>query len=326
LSVDNSNTTALNTSFRSFIRHSWNMTPERAVDDFVDYLRAERGYSPHTVTAYRSDLTSFWDFAHSVGVNDLPDLTLDVFRQWLFVSSQQGLSHTTLARRAASVKSFSSWLRRQHILDSDPASRLKAPKTEHSLPRVIASGQLEDIFSLLQERAQEGDPIALRNNAIVELLYASALRVSELVGLNQHDIDFSTRTVRVMGKGSKQRVVPFGIPASTALTLYLDTARPLLQAEKPETLAVFLGARGARMSSRAVYALIADLLEPLGGSGPAGPHSLRHTAATHLLDGGADLRIVQEMLGHASMGTTQIYTHVSLDRLNASYQQAHPRA
>lgn len=302
------------------------MTPEAAVDTFVDYLRAERGYSPHTVTAYRSDVSSFWDFAHSAGVNTLSELTLDVFRQWLFVSSQQGLSQTTLARRAASVKSFTAWLRRQHLLESDPAARLKAPKTEHSLPRVIASGHLDDIFTLLQDKAQDGEPVAVRNNAIVELLYASALRVSELVGLNVQDIDFSARTVRVMGKGAKQRVVPFGIPASRALTEYLESARPLLQREKTETEAVFLGARGARMSSRAVYALIAQLLEPLGGSGPAGPHSLRHTAATHLLDGGADLRIVQEMLGHASMGTTQIYTHVSLDRLSASYQQAHPRA
>jgi len=173
------------------------------------------------------------------------------------------------------------------------------------------------IFESLGHRVLLDEPHAARDLAIVEVLYASGIRVSELVGLDVGDLDLSRRTMRVMGKGAKERVVPFGAPAADALAAHLKEGRsgPL-----------FLGTRGARLTTRAVYRVVAHLIESLDGSGPAGPHVLRHTAATHLLDGGADLRIVQELLGHASMGTTQIYTHVSVDRLRSSYAQAHPRA
>jgi integrase/recombinase XerC len=217
-------------------------------------------------------------------------------------------------------------MRRQGISENDAGARLKSPKADQSLPRVISMPQLDEIFEHLVDNASEGDPLALRDLAIIELLYASGLRVSELVGLSIGDVDLDRLTVRVMGKGSKERVVPFGIPAASAITDYLTRSRKILVEGKPATTAFFVGARGGKLSTRAVYGLVASLLEPLGGSGPAGPHALRHTAATHLLDGGADLRIVQEMLGHASMGTTQIYTHVSMERLTSSYQQAHPRA
>jgi integrase/recombinase XerC len=173
-------------------------------------------------------------------------------------------------------------------------------------------------------RAGTGDPISLRDLAIIELLYASALRVSELTSLDLGAVDLSRLTVRVMGKGSKERVVPFGVPAKNAIAAYLDQGRPRLLGGP--TSAIFLGARGGRVNSRAVYQLVASLLAEIPGSGPSGPHALRHTAATHLLDGGADLRAVQEMLGHASLGTTQIYTHVSAERLKESYRTAHPRA
>lgn len=211
-------------------------------------------------------------------------------------------------------------------VDIDSGSRLKSPKADHTLPRVVTAHQLDEIFDLLSKEASSGNPISLRNLAIVELLYASGLRVSELVGLDIADFDFDRLTVKVVGKGSKERVVPYGVPAANALTDYFRQARPALVENRATTNAFFVGNRGARINSRSVYRLVASLLQPLAGSGPAGPHALRHSAATHLLDGGADLRIVQELLGHASMGTTQIYTHVSMDRLKSSYVQAHPRA
>ena len=175
-----------------------------------------------------------------------------------------------------------------------------------------------------EARAATEDPNAIRDLAVIELLYASGFRVSELVGLDLADVDHERLTVRVLGKGSKERVVPFGVPAHRALRAWLERGRPALL--QHSTDAVFLAARGGRLATRAVYELVAGLLSTVSGSGPSGPHTLRHTAATHLLDGGADLRAVQELLGHASLGTTQIYTHVSAERLRESYRNAHPRA
>lgn len=301
------------------------MRIEKAIDEFVTYLVAERGYSSNTVKAYATDLGILVQFCADRGFENVSEISLDLLRDWLYVSSQQGLSKSTLSRRSASARSFTAWLRRVGYEDADVAARLKSPKTASSLPRVISVPQLQAIFDELMALAVNGDAGTLRDLAVIELLYASGLRVSELVSVDIDNLDFERMTVRVLGKGSKERVVPFGLPASKALTDYLRRARPaLVTAESGPAL--FLGTRGKRLTSRAVYGLVAGLLEPLGGSGPAGPHALRHTAATHLLDGGADLRIVQELLGHASMGTTQIYTHVSLERLTSSYTQAHPRA
>jgi integrase/recombinase XerC len=302
------------------------MELESALDGFIAYLDAERGYSEHTIKAYSSDLRDLAQYAQRRAVKTLAGIDLEFLRDWLYESAQAGLTKTTLARRSASVRSFTAWMRRQGITETDAGARLKSPKAEQSLPRVISLPQLEEIFTQLTQNANGGDPLALRDLAIIELLYASGLRVSELVGLASGEIDLDRHTVKVMGKGSKERVVPFGVPAASAITDYLTRGRTALVNGKPSTSAVFVGARGGKLSTRAVYSLVASLLEPLGGSGPAGPHALRHTAATHLLDGGADLRIVQEMLGHASMGTTQIYTHVSMERLTSSYRQAHPRA
>lgn len=302
------------------------MELESALDGFIAYLGAERGYSEHTIKAYSSDLRDLASYAERRAIKGVEGINLEFLRDWLYQSAQAGLTKTTLARRSASVRSFTAWMRRQGISETDAGARLKSPKADQSLPRVISMPQLEDIFEHLVQNATGGDPLALRDLAIIELLYASGLRVSELVGLATGDIDLDRLTVKVMGKGSKERVVPFGVPAASAITDYLTRGRKVLVKGKPSTAAVFVGARGGKLSTRAVYSLVASLLEPLGGSGPAGPHTLRHTAATHLLDGGADLRIVQEMLGHASMGTTQIYTHVSMERLTSSYRQAHPRA
>jgi integrase/recombinase XerC len=297
---------------------------ERAVDDFASHLAAERGFSAHTIRSYRSDLSQFTDFAHSRGVDSTDAVDLELLRDWLWRGSQDGLAKSTLARRSAAARGLTSWLLRSGGSETDPAARLKAPRPDHHLPRVLTREQMDGILAGLLSRAGEGEPGALRDLAMVELLYASALRVSELTGLDLESVDLDRLTVRVLGKGSKERVVPFGVPAKDAITDYLLRGRPLLAASP--SAALFLGARGGRVGSRAVYALVASLLEDLPGSGGSGPHTLRHTAATHLLDGGADLRAVQEMLGHASLATTQLYTHVSTERLKESYGRAHPRA
>lgn len=207
----------------------------------------------------------------------------------------------------------------------DAAARLRAPKPDASLPRVITRPQIEAILATLADRAADGNPNAVRDVAVVELLYASGVRVSELTALDIDDADQERLTIRVLGKGGKERMAPFGIPALTAIRVYLARARPLLVTERSGA-ALFLGARGARLGSRSVHRLVAGLLAAVPGGGPSGPHTLRHTAATHLLDGGADLRTVQEILGHASLGTTQLYTHVSAERLKEAYRIAHPRA
>lgn len=296
---------------------------ESAVNDFAVYLSAERRFSEHTVRSYRSDLNDLLAFALGRGVDGPEQLDLELLRDWLWHGSNAGLARSTLARRSAAARSLSVWLARTGRTPTDAATRLRAPKSEHHLPRVLTRDQMDGVLSGLILRASARDPIAARDLAIVELLYASALRVSELVGLDLNDIDAGRLTARVTGKGSKERVVPFGVPAQHAIGAYLEHRDALSVRPSP---ALFLGARGARLGTRAVYELVAGLLSGVPGSGPSGPHALRHTAATHLLDGGADLRSVQEMLGHASLGTTQLYTHVSAERLKESYRLAHPRA
>ncbi|MET0989173.1 MAG: tyrosine recombinase XerC [Glaciihabitans sp.] len=299
------------------------MQVELAVDEFVTHLSAERALSEHTVRSYRSDLRDLASFALQRTVDDTAQMDLELFRDWLWRGSTAGLAKSTLARRSAAARAFSAWLARTGHTATDTAARLRAPRSDHHLPRVLTRPQVDGLFAELTALASVGEVAAARDLAIVELLYASALRVSEIVGLDLGDIDQARLTARVTGKGSKERVVPFGIPAQRALSAYLNLRGDLVV--RP-TNAFFLGARGGRLGSRAVYELVSGLLATLPGSGPAGPHTLRHTAATHLLDGGADLRSVQEMLGHASLGTTQLYTHVSTERLKESYRMAHPRA
>ncbi len=297
---------------------------DRAIDDFASHLAVERGYSAHTVRAYRTDLEQLQAFAGTHGVTETSDLDLELLRDWLWEGSERGLAKSTLARRSASARALTSWLAREGGVPVDAALRLRAPKPDRHLPRVLTREQIEGMLASLALRAADGDPLALRDLAIVELLYASALRVSEVAGLDLDDLDLDRLTVRVLGKGSKERVVPFGVPAKDALADYLVRGRrELVTGAGP---AVFLGSRGGRLGTRSIYSLVAGLLADLPGSGGSGPHTLRHTAATHLLDGGADLRAVQEMLGHASLGTTQLYTHVSTERLRRSYAAAHPRA
>ncbi|WP_430592681.1 tyrosine recombinase XerC [Humidisolicoccus flavus] len=300
------------------------MNLDLGVTEFLRGLQKERGLSAATARAYASDLTALLRFCEGRAVHASEEITLDILRDWLYEESTKGLSKSTLARRSASARAFGRWLREQG--HSDPAARLGTPKGEKYLPRVVSAHGMNEILSGLQQRASEGDPTALRDHAIVELLYATGMRVSELHGLDLDDLDLERCTATVLGKGNKQRVVPFGAPALDAVHDWIHRGRTAFLASGSPSPALFLGVRGGRLGQRSIYQLVADLLATLPGTGTAGPHTLRHSAATHLLDGGADLRAVQEILGHASLGTTQIYTHVSLDRLRQSYTTAHPRA
>lgn len=295
-----------------------------AADAFAEHLERVRRLSPSTVRAYRSDLR---DLAAQVGGVPLDEVTLDTLRDWLWHATQRGDARSTLARRAAAVRSFFSWAQEQELIAHDPSLRLVAPKRGRTLPTVASQEAMRTLLDTQRAVAAQGDAVALRDHAILELLYGAGIRVSELCGLDVDDVDFDRATARVLGKGSKERVVPFGAPARDAVGAYLTRGRPVLAARgSVATAALLLGTRGARIGPRAVYALVAEVLAPLVGEETVGPHALRHTAATHLLDGGADLRAVQEILGHASLGTTQIYTHVSSERLAATYRLAHPRA
>jgi integrase/recombinase XerC len=295
-----------------------------AADAFTTHLAQVRRLSPATVRAYRSDLT---DLGRTVGDVEIADIDLEALRDWLWQATQRGDARSTMARRAAAVRSFFAWAHDADLIPVDPSLRLVTPRRAKTLPVVASADGMRMLLEQQRSAASGGDPVALRDHALLELLYGAAIRVSELCGIDVDDLDLHRRTVRVLGKGSKERVVPFGRLAADALGAFLTRGRPgLLARSEKATPALFLGARGARMGPRTVYAVVARVLGPVVGSEHVGPHALRHSAATHLLDGGADLRAVQEILGHASLGTTQIYTHVSAERLTASYRLAHPRA
>ncbi len=300
------------------------MRLEDAADAYARQLADVRRLSPATVRAYRGDLA---DLAAATGDVDLADVDLESLREWVWRATQRGDARSTIARRTSTARGFFAWAHDAGLLAEDPALRLVAPKRGRTLPKVATADALATVLDRAGAAASEGDPLALRDHALLEFLYGAGVRVSELCGLDVDDLDRDRRTARVLGKGSKERVVPFGGAAARALDAYLVRGRPALlgRGRSPGSSAVFLGSRGGRVGTRAVYDVVARALGPqLGGA--AGPHALRHSAATHLLDGGADLRAVQEILGHASLGTTQIYTHVSSERLAATYRLAHPRA
>ncbi|MEY5017047.1 MAG: hypothetical protein RL431_96 [Actinomycetota bacterium] len=301
------------------------MRIDAAVARFLQEMQGARSASLHTLRAYTGDLDLFVQSLRVAEATNLADVTLEDARQWLWEMSERGDAPATIARRVSAVKSFTHWCHRQGLLDVDPLNRLSAPRKPRHLPRVVTQSAMDALLRDVADRAADNDPIARRDLAIWELLYASALRVSEVVTLTEDSFDWNAGTVRVMGKGAKERIVPVGVPAIAALREYARLARPVL-AREGSPPALFLGARGGALSTRVVYSVISRIIGDVPGSGPKGPHTLRHTAATHLLDGGADLRTVQEILGHSSVGTTQIYTHVSSERLRAAHAQAHPRA
>lgn len=259
-----------------------------------------------------------------MGFTDLGELHLEHLRDYLYEVSERGLSKATIARKSASIRSLTAWCHGNGLLAIDLGLRLRTPKVGRSLPKVVGHDSIALIFNILESMATDENPGGLRDLLAVELLYATGARVSELVGLDIQDIDFSRNLIRVTGKGSKQRMMPFGAPAREALERWIRVGRKQYANEKSGD-ALLLTSRGSRVGVRQIYGLVSRLLAETP-SGAAGPHSLRHSAATHLLDGGADLRAVQELLGHASLGTTQIYTHVSVERLREGYRVAHPRA
>jgi integrase/recombinase XerC len=291
----------------------------QSLESFLSSLKA-RGISENTQKAYRSDLADFLEFLS----DSKQSLNLDSLRDWMWRQSEAGASKSTLARKTSSVKAFTEFLFEQGEITEDPGLRLRAPKLEKTLPKVASEKSLSEVFNKLSEQATADNPSAIRDLCAFELLYATGMRVSELAGLNQSDIDHSRRLLRVTGKGNKQRMLPYGVAAQKALNDYLRMSRPKLAvATSPDSL--LLTSRGKRVGVRQLYSLVANQLAQTA-TGAAGPHTLRHSAATHLLDHGADLRAVQEILGHASLATTQIYTHVSVERLRDAFEQAHPRA
>ncbi len=291
----------------------------QSLESFLSSLKA-RGISENTQKAYRSDLADFLEFLS----DSKQSLNLDALRDWMWRQSEAGASKSTLARKTSSVKAFTEFLFEQGEITEDPGLRLRAPKLEKTLPKVASEKSLSEVFNKLSEQATADNPSAIRDLCAFELLYATGMRVSELAGLNQSDIDHSRRLLRVTGKGNKQRMLPYGVAAQKALNDYLRLSRPKLAvATSPDSL--LLTSRGKRVGVRQLYSLVANQLAQTA-TGAAGPHTLRHSAATHLLDHGADLRAVQEILGHASLATTQIYTHVSVERLRDAFEQAHPRA
>ena len=295
------------------------------MEGFRRYLEGERARSAHTVRAYLADVESLLGFAVQEGIEELGQVELGSLRRWLGAQSEAGMARATLARRAATARSFTAWALREELIAVDPAVSLQAPKRDKSLPGVLQQQQVTRIVDDLNTAAADGGPMAVRNRAMVELLYATGVRVGELAGLDVDDLDPDRRTLRVLGKGNKERTVPYGVPAALAIDDWLRRGRPAVVTSHSGP-ALFLGVRGNRVDPRQIRAVVSELLQALGDTSATGPHALRHSAATHLLDGGADLRAVQEILGHSSLATTQIYTHVSVERLRKSYQQAHPRA
>jgi integrase/recombinase XerC len=293
--------------------------------DYERHLRAERDLTDHSVRAYVGDIAGLLDHAHRLGLDSIDRLDLRTLRSWLAKQQTTGRSRTTIARRATAARVFTAWLARTGRTSADVGSGLGSPRAHRTLPPVLRADEAESLIRAAAELADDGSPVGLRDVAMLELLYATGIRVGELVGLDVDDLDHDRRVVRVLGKGRKERTVPYGGPAAQALDAWLQRGRPALVAEGAGP-ALFLGARGRRIDQRAVRTLVHRRIADVPGAPDIGPHGLRHTAATHLLEGGADLRSVQELLGHASLATTQLYTHVSTDRLRRAYQQAHPRA
>jgi len=291
-----------------------------AVDAFARHLASERGRSTHTVRAYVADVVSLLDHAGRMGCAGPDDLDLGVLRSWLARLRTTGAARSSLARRAAAARTFTAWAHRDGLLARDAGAQLASPKARRELPGVLR----DDQAATLVTTPAGDDPLPLRDRLVLELLYATGIRVSELCGLDLDDVDRSRHLVRVLGKGAKERSVPYGQPAEESLDAWLRRGRPVLATARSGP-ALLLGARGGRLQPTTARGVVSRYAQA-AGLPHVSPHGLRHSAATHLLEGGADLRSVQELLGHAALSSTQIYTHVSIDRLRNAYRQAHPRA
>jgi integrase/recombinase XerC len=293
---------------------------------YYAHLLNERNLSDNSIRAYIADLESLLIHVNQLGVTEFSQLTINHIRSWLANLQSRGSARSSITRRVVSIRAFTYWGARNGWLEADIGRDLVAPKPERHLPEVLDIERASMALEALHLRAsEEPSPLAIRDVAIVETLYGSGIRVSELTGLNLDDVDRERSTLRVIGKGNKERVVPIGNPAMRALDRWISEGRPELSSDATQR-ALFLGSRGKRIDQRVVRDVVYDATEAVGAEKRLGPHALRHSAATHLLEGGADLRTVQEILGHSSLSTTQIYTHVSEERIKKAYEQAHPRA
>ncbi|MBL8928192.1 MAG: tyrosine recombinase XerC [Pseudonocardia sp.] len=286
--------------------------------EFLEHLRLQRGRSPHTVRAYRADLTGLL-----AGLCTLPGLDLGRLRGWLADAHAAGAARSTLARKAAAARTFTAWAHRRGLLPGDPGARLVAPRPRSALPTVLDREQAAAVLEATGSGSD--DPVAIRDRLVVELLYATGMRVAELCGLDLDDVDEQRRALRLVGKGDRERTVVYGVPAGRALRVWLDAGRPAV-ARPGSPPALLLGARGGRLDPRVARGVVHRVVAAVPDVPDVGPHGLRHAAATHMLDGGADLRYVQELLGHRKLSTTQLYTHVTVERLKVVHGQAHPRA
>jgi integrase/recombinase XerC len=299
------------------------MPPSPAVADaaasFLRAAAAERDLSPHTIAAYGTDLRAFVAWAERSNASALADVDRSLLRRYVAFLGQRRFARRTVARKMSALRSFLGWAAENDLIPASPADDVRVPKLDKPLPRVLKAADA----ARLCELPPDDDAIGLRDRALLELLYGSGLRVAEACGLELDDLDLPRRSLTVTGKGRKQRRLPMSAPAARALVSYVSQARPALL--KSATTAVFVNARGGPLSQRSVRAALAKYARA-EGLPSVSPHQLRHSFATHLLDGGADLRSVQELLGHENLATTQIYTHVSTERLRAVYEQSHPRA
>ena len=294
------------------------------IAQYEEHLAMVRNLSDNSIRGYVGDLESFLAHMEKLNVLEFKDLTIEHIRSWLANLQTTGVARSTLTRRIVSIRAFTNWAAANGWLTSDLGAKLAIPKAHRTLPEILNVDEAAQVLKALEVKAgEEVTAINLRDLAMLEVLYASGIRVSELCGLNLGDIDQARNTLSVIGKGDRQRVVPLGIPAIKALQNYLSNGRAEFLNNKSAD-AVFLGTKGKRIDQRTVREVVYEAMKAVGAT--MGPHGIRHSAATHLLEGGADLRTVQEILGHASLATTQIYTHVSPERLQSAYKQAHPRA
>lgn len=295
------------------------------LDQFCTHLRWEKNRSEHTVRSYQSDLAQLLAWVGAQGVNALAEITVAHLRSWLAYSQASGAAATTLRRRASAARGFFSWARANDLVESDPTALLRTPKVPRKLPRTVSANDASVLLASVMEAAASDDtPTGARNLAILEVLYGAGLRVAELCSLDIDDLDRDRRTITVIGKGDKQRTVPIGLPALRAVDAWVSRRTQWLT--ESSGAALFLGQRGARIDQRVVRRVVHEAMQAIPEAPDIGPHGLRHAMATHLLEGGADLRSVQEILGHESLATTQIYTHVTAQRLRDVFNQAHPRA